>query len=409
MSETPALPRPSPVDGPAARARLARAFAAGVVINVGMWGVIVIMPAVEADFGTGRAGASLPYTVAMLGFAIGNAVMGRAVDRFGLAPTLALAAVLVAAGFAGSAGAPGMAAFALWQGLIGLGTAAAFGPLIADLSHWFERRRGVAVAVAASANYAAGALWPALIVPVTQAAGWRSAQLATAAIVLVVALPLAMTLRARLPAGATAAAAARAARGAAASGLSPRGLTALLAAAGVGCCVAMAMPQVHMVSYCVDLGFGPAVGARMLSLMLIGGIVSRLVSGWLADRIGAVPTLLLGSGLQMLALVLYLPAGGIVSLHVVSLIFGLAQGGIIPTYALIVRDHLPPEQAGARVGIVMMATILGMALGGWMSGWIHDLTGGYTAAFLNGIAWNALNLGLIALLWRAGGARPRPT
>jgi MFS family permease len=160
----------------------------------------------------------------------------------------------------------------------------------------------------------------------------------------------------------------------------------------------MSMPQVHIVSYCVDLGYGPAVGSKMLSLMLLGGVVSRLISGLMADRLGGVRTLLIGSALQCIALFLYLPSGGLTSLYVVSLVFGLAQGGIVPSYALIVREYMPSQEAGRRVGFVLMSTIAGMALGGWMSGWIYDLTGSYQMAFLNGIAWNALNIGIIALI-----------
>ena len=180
----------------------------------------------------------------------------------------------------------------------------------------------------------------------------------------------------------------------------------MLAAAGVGCCVAMSMPQVHLVAYCAGLGYGVARGAEMLSLMLAGGIVSRLASGFLADDIGGIRTLLLGSVLQCLALVFFLPFDGLMSLYVISLMFGLAQGGIVPCYAIIVREYLPAREAGARVGIVIMATLVGMAFGGWMSGWIFDLTGSYRAAFLNGIAWNLFNISIMTtLLWRT--RRPR--
>jgi MFS family permease len=152
------------------------------------------------------------------------------------------------------------------------------------------------------------------------------------------------------------------------------------------------------VAYCTDLGYGAARGAEMLSLMLACGIVSRLVSGFICDRIGGLATLLLGSVLQGLALLLFLPFDGLVSLYVVSALFGLFQGGIVPSYAIIVREHFPPAEAGARVGAVLMATLFGMALGGWMSGKVFDLTGSYQAAFVNGIGWNLLNLGIVLLL-----------
>ena len=163
----------------------------------------------------------------------------------------------------------------------------------------------------------------------------------------------------------------------------------------------MSMPQVHIVAYCLDLGYGVARGSEMLSLMLAGGIVSRLASGFLADRIGGVRTALLGSVLQALSLLFYIPFDGLASLYVVSLVFGLSQGGIVPCYAIIVREYMPAKEAGRRVGIVIMATIVGMALGGWMSGAIYDLTGSYAAAFLNGIGWNLLPIAVLGLLlWR---------
>jgi MFS family permease len=162
------------------------------------------------------------------------------------------------------------------------------------------------------------------------------------------------------------------------------------------------MPQVHIVAYCGDLGFGAARGAEMLSVMLGMGVVSRLASGWISDRIGGLRTLLLGSLLQGVALLLFLPFDGLASLYIVSALFGLFQGGIVPSYALIVREYFSPQEAGARVGTVLMATLFGMALGGWMSGAVFDLTGSYRAAFLNGIGWNLLNISIVVfLLWRA--------
>jgi MFS family permease len=162
----------------------------------------------------------------------------------------------------------------------------------------------------------------------------------------------------------------------------------------------MSMPQVHIVALCTDLGLGTARGAQMLSVMLAFGIASRLVSGYVCDHIGGLRTLVLGSALQGVALLMYLPADGLWSLFVVSALFGLFQGGIVPAYAIIIREHFAPAEAGARVGAVIMFTLLGMALGGWMSGKAFDLTGSYGAAFVNGIAWNLVNLSIAVWLWR---------
>jgi MFS family permease len=379
-------------------ARLAVTLAIATIGNVGMWSVIVIMPAVQAEFGVSRADSSLPYTLTMLGFGLGNLLIGRAVDRFGISTALIGASLLSGIGYLAAAASPSILILSVVHFLIGLGSAASFGPLIADISHWFQRRRGIAVAVAASGNYLSGAIWPMALAGLMSDSGWRAVCLALAVIVTVLLIPLALLLRRRVPELSMAAAANFSLTNRAACGLSPRALAWLLAFAGLGCCVAMSMPQVHIVALCVDRGFGPAVGAEMLSLMLLGGVVSRLISGLIADRLGGVLTLLIGSVLQMLALFLYLPAGGLASLYVVSLVFGLAQGGIVPAYALIVREYMPAREAGARVGFVIMATILGMALGGWMSGWIHDITGSYQLAFLNGIVWNALNIAIMLFI-----------
>jgi MFS family permease len=378
--------------------RLALSLALSLVGNAGMWAIIVILPAVQAEFGVDRATASLPYTLTMVGFALGNWVIGRWVDRYGVGRVLAVAALVMAASFAGAAAAPNIATLSALQLIVGFATAASFGPLIADISQWFLRRRGIAVAIIASGNYLSGAVWPLILADILAGPGWRPAYLVIAASALLIMLPLSYALRRPLPDEAMQASAAAAALRAKTAGIPQNTLLWLLALAGIGCCVAMAMPQVHIVAYCVDLGYGPAVGAEMLSLMLMGGVVSRLVSGLLADKLGGVLTLLIGSSLQMIALFLYLPASGLVSLYVVSLIFGLSQGGIVPSYAIIVREYLPPKEAGAKVGFVIMATIVGMALGGWMSGWIYDLTGSYQLAFINGIAFNALNVGVMLLI-----------
>ncbi|MFY9209832.1 MAG: MFS transporter [Aestuariivita sp.] len=385
--------------------RLCITLAIGMIANVGMWAVIVVMPAVEVEFEATRAASSMPYTLTMIGFAVGNLLIGRLVDRFGVTLALNGAALIIAAGFVLSTYAPTMMVLSFTHLLLGLGTAVGFGPLIADISHWFLKRRGIAVALVASGNYLSGAIWPTLLADVLADSGWRQVYLMLAIIAVLVIPPLSMLLRRRLPEDAHGVAEAASALRARSVGLSPRALQYLLGFAGIGCCVAMSMPQVHIVAYCVGLGYGPAVGAEMLSLMLMGGVVSRIISGLVADKLGGVMTLLIGSTLQCIALFLYLPWDGMVSLYVISLMFGLAQGGIVPSYALVVREYMPAKEAGQRVGFVMMMTILGMALGGWMSGWIYDVTGSYHMAFVNGIIWNGLNIAI--MLWLLSRGRPR--
>jgi len=384
-------------DGPYAWTRLALSLVVATVGGSGMWAVIVVLPAVQSEFGVARADASLPYTATMLGFALGNVVIGRLVDRAGfMLPALA-SSVVLGLGFLLAAAMPSIVAFSTVQCLmIGLGSAATFGPLIADISHWFEKRRGIAVAIAACGNYLAGSIWPLVMQPLLVQFGWRGAYVAIGLVCLAVMVPVTLALRRRREDTSTTAGAAFVPSRP--IDLPRPAIQALLLVAGLSCCMAMSMPQVHIVAYCADLGYGVARGAEMLSLMLIGGVVSRLVSGLLADRFGGVRTLLLGSVLQGLSLLFYIPFDGLASLYVVSAVFGLSQGGIVPSYAIIVRETMPAAEAGRRVGTVIMATILGMALGGWMSGQIYDATGSYAAAFLNGIAWNLLNISVMAIL-----------
>jgi MFS family permease len=390
--------------------RLALSVLVATIGNLPMWSVVVALPAVQAEFGTDRASASLPYTATMIGVAIGNIAMGRMVDRMGIALPLILSGIALGLGYAGASLAGNLTQFVLAYGvpIAMLGGAIAFGPLIADLSHWFVRRRGLAVSICAAGNYLAGAIWPPVLEYGITRFGWRETHLACGVLSVVVLLPMALLLHRPAPVGAGMAATSTSPalhRGGFA-GLSPGLAQALLCVAGVACCVAMSMPQVHLVAYCGDLGYGPARGAQMLSLMLGMGIISRIGSGFIADWIGGLRTLLLGSALQLTALLLYLRFDGLVSLYIISGLFGLFQGGIVPSYAIIVREYFPPREAGARIGMVLTCTMLGMALGGWMSGAIFDATGSYHIAFANGIAWNLLNLSLAAiLLWQTG--RPR--
>jgi MFS family permease len=372
-----------------------------------MYVVAVVLPAVQAEFGVARADASTSYAMLMVGFGVGGLLMGRIADRFGVMVPLLIGATSLGIGFAVAGTASGIWTFNLAHGLlIGLfGSSATFSPLLADTSLWFVRRRGIAVAVCASGNYLGGAVWPPIVQHFVETVGWRQTYVGMGIFCFVAMTSLALLLRRRPPlASAAPAAPGRATPSTRPFGLSMGAAQGLLCVAGVACCVAMSMPQVHIVAYCGDLGYGAARGAEMLSLMLACGIVSRLASGLICDRIGGLRTLLLGSMLQGIALLLFLPFDGLVSLYIIAALFGLFQGGIVPSYAIIVREHFPAAQAGARVGAVIMCTMLGMALGGWMSGRIFDLTGSYHAAFVNGIAWNLLNLAIALFLF----SRTRP-
>jgi predicted MFS family arabinose efflux permease len=268
---------------------------------------------------------------------------------------------------------------------------------MAEASHWFERYRGLAVTIAASGNYVGGAVWPPLVNWGMQTYGWRPTHIAIGILVAIAMMLALFGLRLLMGAGV---------RRSHVNAPPPRldlklstnALTVILCLASISCCVAMSMPQVHIVAYCNDLGYGVARGAEMLSLMLGLGIISRIGSGLLADKIGGIPTLLIGSIAQGTALLFYLFFDGLTSLFLISAMFGLFQGGIVPSYAIIVRETMPASEAATRVGIVIFASVFGMSFGGWISGVIFDHTGSYAAAFTNGVAWNLVNVTIMVLL-----------
>jgi MFS family permease len=384
--------------------RLVLAVLIASIGAVGMWAVVVVLPTVQAEFSASRGAVSLATTMIFMGFGSGGVITGRITDRFGIVTAMALSIAFLGTAFV----LAGLAA-ALWQFnaiyfLIGLGTSATFAPLMAEASHWFERYRGLAVTIVASGNYIAGTIWPPLVNWGVQSMGWRSTHIVIGIFCAVTMSMLLLVLRAIIGSGG-ARDHANAPPPQVDLNLSANTLTVLLSIASISCCVAMAMPQVHIVAYCGDLGYGVARGAEMLSMMMGFGIISRIGSGFLADKIGGIRTLLIGSVAQGFALLFYLFFDSLTSLYLISAMFGLFQGGIVPSYAIIVRETMPAREAATRVGIVIFASVLGMSFGGWVSGVIFDATGSYAAAFVNGLAWNGLNIVIVVgLLLRARGS-----
>ncbi|MBR0987470.1 MULTISPECIES: MFS transporter [Bradyrhizobium] len=377
--------------------RLVLALLIGSIGGVGMWAIVVMLPAVQTEFSATRGAVSLAFTLMMFGFGLGGVIAGKITDRFGIVPAMAISIA-----FLGVANVLAGLSTELWQFvaayfLIGLGTSATFAPLMAEASHWFERYRGLAVTIVASGNYFAGTMWPPIVNWGMQEVGWRHTHIGIGIVCVSLMTILVLVLRAQIGHDKVHDHA-NAPPPRVDLKLSTNTLTVLLSIASISCCVAMAMPQVHIVAYCGDLGYGVARGAEMLSLMMACGIVSRIGSGFLADKIGGIRTLLVGSLAQGFALVFYLFFDSLASLYLISAMFGLFQGGIVPSYAIIVREAMPASEAATRVGIVIFASVFGMSFGGWVSGIIFDATGSYAAAFANGVAWNALNIGIVLTL-----------
>ncbi|MDE0944833.1 MAG: MFS transporter [Alphaproteobacteria bacterium] len=383
--------------------RLAASLTVMTMGTVGMYAIVVALKPIAAEFGATRSDASMAYAVTMIGFGVGGVIMGRWSDRVGVMWPALVGSVLLALGFVLAARAENLFQLYLAQGLlIGmLGNAALFAPLVADTTLWFHRRRGIAVAIVASGNYLAGVLWPPVIQYYIDLSGWRATYTGIGVFCLVAIPPLCLILYRRAPV-LNDTDSEQEADTDRPLGLSPNGLHGWLCIAGIACCVAMAMPQAHIVAHATDLGHAAQRGAEMLALMLATGIVSRLGFGWISDRIGGLSTLMLGGSLQAVMLFGFMFAESLSSLYLMAALFGLSQGGIVPSYAIIARRYFVPGQAGWRIALVLSLTLLGMAFGGWLAGFLYDLTGSYRMAFIIAVGFNLANMAIaFALLRRA--------
>ena len=380
--------------------RLTTALALMTLGCSAMYAGVMVLEPLALEFDTGRGNSSLIYSTFMIGFALGGVVMGRLADRMGIMIPALIGSLALPAGFYLAAHASSILeislAFSLLCGF--LGSSFSMAPLIADISHWFSRRRGLAVGIAFSGSYVAGAIWPPILQRMFDAQGWRESFIDLALLTLILMALLSLLLYPRPPMNEQQPETGSVDSKSANSLVSGGTLQSLICLAGFGCCVAMAMPQIHIVPYVMDLGHPAIRGAEMLGLMLGFGVISRIGSGWLSDRIGGLATLLLGSALQLAVLIAFLTGNNLVFLYGISIAFGLSQGGIVPSYTIILRAFFPPEQAGWRISTSFLFTVAGMAFGGWIAGLLYDLTGSYTVSFLNAIGFNILNLWIAASL-----------
>jgi MFS family permease len=372
---------------------------------------IVSLKSISAEFGWPRSFTSSAYSILFLGMGVGGIFMGWWSDRIGVALPAAVGIVMTAIGTIVASTSQSFVTFLIAHGILMglLGNSALFVPLLANITHWFDRRRGLAVGIVATGQGVAGVIWIPVFTQVTEALGWRTTFLYYGAF-LVCLLPATLVLRRRPPGTAKVMTASTVPiRTVHSLGMSPNLLVGLLSIAIVGCCVSMSIPTVHLVSHVTDLGFTRAQGAEVLALALACSIVSRLAWGWISDRIGGLLTLFTGSLLQAFAVFLFVLAQDITQLYLIGIYFGLAFGGIVPAYTIIMRHLLPATRIGMRIGIVLLFGTIGMALGSWLGGQFFDLSGHYADAFLTGVAANIVNLVIIGFLnvryWQS---QPRP-
>ena len=394
----------SPQTGLDSREAWTVAVASLALIAIGLGNtlaLVVSLKLIAAEFDWPRAVPSLAYSLTMLGIGAGGILMGYWSDRAGMGPPVLVGALSIASGLILASFATNQWELYLAFGILGglLGSSAFFSPLVANATRWFHRRRGMAVALVATGQSIAGAVWPPVFRFVSESYGWRNTFLWFGLFALVTTLPLILIVRRRPPIQTAGGGPGAPLRKDPVLGLPSNLVTALLALAQICCCVAMATPLVHVVAHATDLGFSMARGAEILSVMLATSFFSRFGLGWLSDRIGGLRTLLAGSSLQAVSIVLFILVDDLAGLYIVGFVFGLGFGGIVPSYAIIAREIFPTQGIGWRISTIFMGGTMGMAFGGWMAGHVFDLTGLYQLAFLIGLGFNIANLLIIGLLF----------
>jgi MFS family permease len=362
--------------------------------------VVVGLKPIQDSLGTDRSVIALAGALVWVGTGLGGIMMGWLADRIGIRATASIGAVMMAAGLALSSTG---SIWALYVGhglLIGLvGNGAIYAPLVVYVSRWFDRRRGSALAFISSGQYIAGVVWPSVFERGITQYGWEMTMLAYAAVVLVVILPLtALCLRPSPEANAIHAAAASPRKGERVLGMNPNLAQTLICVAAFFCCIPMAVPNGHLVAFCTDLGIAPAQGAAMLSVLLACAFLSRQFWGMLADRIGGLRAVMVGSACQAVAIGAFLLTQNEIGLFAVSAAFGLGFSGIIPSYVVAIRELFPASEASWRVPTFFFLGMSGMAFGSWLAGALYDHFGFYAPAFAVGVFFNIANLIVIFFL-----------
>ena len=382
--------------------RLAIIFTMSVIGTAGMWSVVIILPNIQNEFTLDRAASTYPYVATMFGYGFGNVIIGRMLDKIGIKKPIIFALCLLITSYVLSFFAKNVFWLSTIQFFLGFSAAAFFGPMMADISNYFYKRKGLAVSLVASGQHLCGAIWPFVIKDFIIEGDWRNAHLFIALVCSILIPILFYFLGNKVPKMNNKQKLTTQYEDINSKvnlSISNRQIQILLMIAGVLCCVAMSMPQVHIVPLSIDNGYGLAVGTEILSFMLFAAVASRVIFGFLSDKIGPIQTLILGSSLQAISLTMFLPFNSQLSLYIVAICFGLSQGGIVPIYAVIISKFLPSNEVAERVGWLIFATIIGMSLGGWLSGEIYDFTNSYRLAFINGIFWNIMNLCIMIYLF----------
>ena len=357
----------------------------------------VFLQPMSQDMGWSRAGISFAAVLNFLAMGFGSFFWGSLSDRFGTRAVVLAGGVLLGIGLIAGSQATTLWQFQLLFGItVGLAVGSIYAPMTATVTRWFTVNRSLAVALV-SAGMGLGTV---LIAPLSRwiitSYDWRSAMLVIGGIAWLVIIPASLFLR-RPPVPAYAGAANNA-------GISGHEFTMLevlrtpqfasIALTHFACCAAHSGPIFHMVSYAMDCGVPSMAAAAVFGVAGLASLSGRIVCGLVADRVGAKRTLITGLAVQALAVSLYLVTQGATGFYALAALFGLSYGGVMPLYAILVREYFGAKIMGTAYGAVVMVSLLGMAIGPWAGGWLFDTFGSYFWLYVGSFG---IGLGAVAI------------
>lgn len=368
-------------------------------IGIGaMFSLAVFLQPIASDTGWSRSGISTAATLDFLSMGAAAFLWGAMSDRFGTRIVVLLGGALLGLGLVAASQATSLIEFQLLFGVvIGVAAGSFYAPMVSVATEWLEHRRNLAVALV-SAGMGIGSMTIAPIVGLLLGAlDWRTAMLIIGLASWALLLPAALLVRPPpAPTGGvgipSAAAAPDVPMTAGQALLTPQ-FTAI-ALTHFACCAAHSGPLFHMVSYAAFCGLPPLIAVSVFSLAGLSGLGGRIGFGIVADRVGTKPVLVAGLLMQALAIGTYLFVGALGEFYALSVVFGLAYGGVMPLYAVLVRDTFGPRIMGTLFGAVAMFASLGMALGPWAGGYVFDAYGSYAWLYIGSCA---IGLGAVAI------------
>jgi len=367
---------------------------------------IFLQPIAEA-MGWSRTGISTAALLNFLAMGVGSFAWGALSDRFGTRAVVLSGGVLLGLGLVSASQSGTLVQFQLLFGvLVGLAAGSFYAPLISTTTRWFTENRSLAVALVSAGLGLGSTVMGPLARWIITGYDWRIALLVMGNLAWLVIIPAALLVRdpaAPSPDAAPVATGGSGGREFTAAQALRTPQFAAIAVTHFACCAAHSGPIFHMVTNAMDHGVTAMAAATVFSMAGVGSLIGKVGCGLMADRIGAKRMLLMGLALQAVSISLYTVTRELTAFYALALLFGFAYGGVMPLYAIVVREYFGARIMGTTFGAVGFVATLGMALGPVAGGWLYDTFGSYFWLYLGsfGIGMGAV---AIALTFRP----PRP-